>query len=653
MSATHIEPIIPCDTTPPLLSFFSRLQWVLLALIIFGGTFVRWVELGERPYHHDESLHGMYGRYFYDFPDQNFYRYDPMLHGPLLYNLLRVVYSTAGDSDAGARSLVALLGTIALCAPLLFRRYLTPLAVLAVTAFIAFSPTLVYWSRFLREDPLVISAMLMMLYGIACAPTARKPFWFFVGLALHFCAKENSYVTVALLTGYLAYEAIVQQLLKGSDSFLRRCIAYLRAHPWHLLFGLAAGVFVFCYFYSAGFRYSPGILDGLYRKSIGYWLEHHGKERISGPFLFHVFLLSWYELPFVLLALAQAVLLYRSAPRALQWAIGALLTFALAMYLAFRGQNIEQISLFASLKLKSALDLFGCIVLAGHAVLVTTAHLMRQERTLAFFGYLFTASLFTYSYLGEKVPWLSIYPLSAGVVYLTLYYQQYLLEGEAASYRVAFGKIVSSGGVVLTLLGAAFVLQEGWAENGHFIAAGISLVAVGAILEQLQWSAPVRVLPIVIGAVLLFNLRAMVQTNFVYAGHAREFISQVHTTPEFHALMHHIRDEMTVAQRGFRPTLLTTGEATWPVTWYMRDMSGYRFQAAPNERENFSYIIEDWRESQSTVREGFRVERINLRGWWVPDYSAMTLRRFLNYALNHTPWSGVGYQYVNLLVKER
>src|SRR4029078_6194249 len=145
-------------------------------------------------------------RYFYDFPDQNYYKYSPMLHGPLLYNLLRVVYSTVGYSDWGARSLITLIGSVFLFLPLIFRRFLTREIVIALTAFIALSPTIIYWSRFLREYFLVLSGWMLMFYGVLLAAPNRKALFVLVGLAIQFCTKENSYVTTALLFGYLVFE---------------------------------------------------------------------------------------------------------------------------------------------------------------------------------------------------------------------------------------------------------------------------------------------------------------------------------------------------------------------------------------------------------------------------------------------------------------
>ena len=99
---------------------FSTREWGLFWFLILVGIALRWALLDVRPIHHDESLHAMYGIYFYDWPEEKFYKYDPMLHGPVLYNLYPLVYNTLGISDWSIRAPIAFLGSIFLFLPLFF-----------------------------------------------------------------------------------------------------------------------------------------------------------------------------------------------------------------------------------------------------------------------------------------------------------------------------------------------------------------------------------------------------------------------------------------------------------------------------------------------------------------------------------------------------
>lgn len=649
------------DSTSSSLSPCDRSAWFWFAYgaFILAGLLLRWMFLDARPYHHDESLHGMYGRYFYDFPDFHYYRYDPMLHGPFLYNLLRIVYSTVGDSNWAARSVITLLGSAFLFLPYLFRRYYSRYALLALTGYVALSPSLVYWSRFIREDYPVVAMWFAMLAGAVLAPPRYKALLIIPAICLQISMKENAFVTFAILLGYLVFELFVATLRSTANTTFAASIGrHVRAHWPVVLLSTLLGVFFYVYLLNAGFRHPEGALDALYRKSISYWMEHHNMERIQGPFNFHLYMLGWYELPFFLAYFIHLICFYRYAARPFQVAgMGALAATVAGAFLLLP-EDIRSQQPWKFFKLKDIYDYLGLCLLLVHPVIVTTQHLLRNERSLAFFGYFFTATLFTYSYLGEKVPWLSMYPLISGLAYLTLFFDDYLRRHPWSGFhRTAVPKILMQVGWVLVLLGALFLVEGNPKEEDPyhwtFIAFGVSFVLISAVAHHLSWLGHCNVRTLLFIVVAFFTLRASIQTNFVYAGHAREYISQVHTTPEFHKLIMDIRQEATTLIRGYAPTFFCEGTSTWPVTWYMRDIPEYKFSAKPEERASFKYIIQDWEEPGTKVPDGFIGTRLNLRGWWLPDFNQMTLKRFLNYSLNRTPWGPVGYTYAHLLVNTK
>jgi len=153
-------------------------------------------------------------------------------------------------------------------------------------------------------------------------------------------------------------------------------------------------------------------------------------------------------------------------------------------------------------------------------------------------------------------------------------------------------------------------------------------------------------------AALLFTLRASIQTNYLYAGKETEYISQVHTTYEAAEIANQIVDEVVYERNMYRPKVFVTGEGTWPLTWYFRGLRDeYRFSASDAEKKNFTYLFQDWKDPPPTGYhpEGYYVRRVNLRGWWVPDFKQMTLKKFLRFAINHYPWSASGFSYITVL----
>ena len=81
------------------------------------------------------------------FVDKSYYKYEPLLHGPLLYYLESHIYEVFGDSMQVARGIMATLGSFFLLIPWFFRRYLSSQSLLLITSFLASSPLLIYYSN--------------------------------------------------------------------------------------------------------------------------------------------------------------------------------------------------------------------------------------------------------------------------------------------------------------------------------------------------------------------------------------------------------------------------------------------------------------------------------------------------------------------------
>lgn len=379
---------------------YLKNEWpfFLIALI---GLVLKCIDLGERPLHHDESLHAQYGRYFANSFTTGFYKYDPLLHGPLLYHLQGLWHKIAAPlNNAGVRFIPVVLGFLLSLAPLAFRSKLPKTSLLFISAFFALSPTFTYWSRFLRHDFIVLFSLCIGLWAWVMRP---KLWGLFLGIAagIHFSSKENFFVHLALLFGFWLTELIIT----GKRRF-PELKSSLQFFGGFLLISVPL--------YTAWFQYPQGFLDGLYRKSLFYWLDQHHSERIKGPFFYKTLIVSIYEtwiLPVIMLFAFHW--LKRSQKNARLVDLGALAVFTL---LAFICPMPVPGFISTWFKVKNQLDLF-IFLLYIYAALRGTIFLLKHEKIeLAFFFYLFTASLFTYSYLGEKVPWLAIYPTIAFVL---------------------------------------------------------------------------------------------------------------------------------------------------------------------------------------------------------------------------------------------
>src|SRR4051794_34240668 len=113
--------------------------------LLVVGLIVRFIALGDRPFHHDESQDAYFS---YLFRQSGDYEYNPLLHGPPRFYLTGLMYVLCGDTNFTARLAPALMGEamIALC--WLLRPLAGRIAAFAAATLLAFGPSYLYFSRF-------------------------------------------------------------------------------------------------------------------------------------------------------------------------------------------------------------------------------------------------------------------------------------------------------------------------------------------------------------------------------------------------------------------------------------------------------------------------------------------------------------------------
>ena len=204
-------------------------------VLIFSLAVVsRLFDLGSRAMHHDESLHAEFAwRYFIGLG----YEHDPMMHGPLLFHLICGSFLIFGDSEFTARLPSVIAGVVLVFSPILLKDQLGKVGVLAASLFLTISPSLLYYSRFARNDLLVclatvlvfVSAWKIIQKGNSSSKISEGndfSMWYVVlslSLSSLFLLKELSYIVAALLLLYLnfalAHEWSVQR--RGREPELR------------------------------------------------------------------------------------------------------------------------------------------------------------------------------------------------------------------------------------------------------------------------------------------------------------------------------------------------------------------------------------------------------------------------------------------------
>ena len=188
-------------------------------LILLGiaavALVLRVVDLDARAMHHDESLHA---KYAWDFSEGRGYTHNPLMHGPLLFHTVAGVFVVAGDSEVASRLPMALAGAVLVLAPLLLRRWLGNTGVIVAGALIAFSPVLLYYSRFSRNDVPAALFTLLLFAAIWRYRDDGRERWLIVAavaLALSFATKETAYLFSGLALLYIN-ATLTSELLRQS-----------------------------------------------------------------------------------------------------------------------------------------------------------------------------------------------------------------------------------------------------------------------------------------------------------------------------------------------------------------------------------------------------------------------------------------------------
>ncbi len=135
----------------------GRREWWAWGVLVALAVAARFIDLASRPYQFDE---GQVAYAAYGLSEHGDYHYMPVLHGPLNYELTALSHLVFGQVDVANRIPAAIAGSILVALAFGLRRQLGPLAAFAGGVLLCFSPTLLYYSRFSREE-LVMAAVTL------------------------------------------------------------------------------------------------------------------------------------------------------------------------------------------------------------------------------------------------------------------------------------------------------------------------------------------------------------------------------------------------------------------------------------------------------------------------------------------------------------
>lgn len=140
-------------------TFYQQSQsakfWVYgTAAVVISAIAMRLLWLTLKPYHHDEGVNGFFLTVLFR---EGVYKYDPAnYHGPSLYYFSLISAYLFGLNDFALRFVTALFGVLTVLLVFSLKKYLGTVGTITAAALAAFSPGLVFFSRYFIHEMLLI-----------------------------------------------------------------------------------------------------------------------------------------------------------------------------------------------------------------------------------------------------------------------------------------------------------------------------------------------------------------------------------------------------------------------------------------------------------------------------------------------------------------
>ena len=662
---------------------------VYVTLLITAAAMRFW-DLGSRAMHHDESLHAYYS---WRLSEGMGFRHDPMMHGPLQFESNAAVFFILGDGDVTARLLYAVAGVALVGMPWLLRARLGRIAALATATLLAFSPSLLYFSRFARNDILAAVWTLGLVICLWRYLDEGRNRYLYLGavlLALFFATKETAFIVVTILGFYLAATVVLRRLAvirraaridRASYAELARrmvivAAAYARRglRPSRLSRESVFLLMLFTLALPQGAAFVSVLQDTPLLRWAGLTLARTvdsggpigaplgGGLVIAGVVVFGLLAISmrlgnlwrwsvWWR--YALIFYVVWVLLYSTFFTNIN-GIGSgwwqSLGYWLAQQEVARG-NQPWYYYFVLTPIYEFLPLLFAAVAGVY-------YLWRKDKFGRFLVYWVIATFIMYTVASEKMPWLLV-NLALPLIVLS---GKFLAD---VAGSIEWGRLVPAGGLLL-LPGVPALLWVLWrlafydvepgsgADVAEAIGLGVvaaTLVGAGVVLARrsgLRNFAAFATIPV---ALVLLVLTIRVGAIAVYQNGDRpvEMIVYTQSSPDLPRLMEQIEGAGEATGQGFEVPISVdgTGGFAWPWAWYLRAYTqvGYpSFQFDPPSEAPDSAVVVVHRNNQPVFipllgeeyKEGVRIRH----RWWFPEhtYRDLTVTKIVKSFADRGAW---------------
>ena len=356
----------------------------LFLLIVILTIFVRFWQLDLKLLHHDEAIHSWFS---YELLTKGTWIYDPSYHGPFLYFVTAGMFSLFGDSDLVARLLPSLFGTLLI--PLVYCiyriGYIDKKQTLFAALFLAISPDMVYFSRFLRHDIFMLFFTFLLLVAILYYfEYGHTRFAIIAAIAMGgaLCCKEEMPVIILIFASFFIYE-----IWRGKFTL-----------PYEWKYDLILGAFLVLVIMSTMYSAFGAHIDTLvgqnfalnttgWYQAVEHWVAMHNEQRLGGPWYFYIPLYLLYELPILILAIIGTIQFLGKG------LTPSFLIKRLKNRIKYRNNGLPtaELAAISLLQLKNQKAVYS-----------------KSDEFFRFCIYWMILVMAFYAYFGEKVPWLII-----------------------------------------------------------------------------------------------------------------------------------------------------------------------------------------------------------------------------------------------------
>jgi len=261
-----------------------------LILILLVCLVTRVYALSARPVDHDESIHAWMS---YILEKTGKYHYDPTYHGPLLYHIAAFVFYYFGDSIFNGRMIIVAFTLMGIFFACLYERWIGRNVYLFLFVLL-FSPSILYYSRYMRNDMILVPCFIAAIYFYMRYTETSKPYFAWASsffLALMVCSKENAYIYILIFLSFLVVYGVYRD---GIHYITDKLLKWNRNKVFVLLGSIFIYIFIFAFFYTSAFRRPYGIYEGTFG-AISYWVKMHELKDHWEPIYYYTKIFLEYE----------------------------------------------------------------------------------------------------------------------------------------------------------------------------------------------------------------------------------------------------------------------------------------------------------------------------------------------------------------------